>query len=213
MKKKKIISLIAAAVVLFMSAVTGIGLWEAKAATAATAATTAKLEVSSAKGQEGDTITVDVSVAENPGVCGLTFGLRYDKTVLSVKEVVIAGDIFSADDAVVQPNGDGYVGYTYAGLQDKTADGKLMTVTFQIKEGAAAADSTVAIGDVNGVMEASNFNGDTVELTTAAGKVTVQKKNEQINTGDARGHVALLLTACILSAGAALAAAKKKVRA
>ena len=154
--------------------ISGANLSEAKAATEA------KILVSAAEGYEGDTVTVDVSVTENPGMCGMTIGVKYDKSVLTVAKAEGVNDVFSADDAIINPDGDGFVGYMYAGLKDKTATGKILTITFKINDGAAIAASAVTIGDVNGNMEASNFNGDTVGLKTEAGKVTVQCRHAAV---------------------------------
>lgn len=174
MKRKKRILAAVMAVLFLAVGVLGINLSEVKAATEA------KITVSSAKGYEGDTITIDVSVTENPGMCGMTIGIKYDKSVLTVVDAVGADDVFSSNDAIVNPDGDGFVGYMYGGIKDKTTTGKLMTITFKINEGAAIADSTITIGGVNGNMEASNFNGDTVGLATEAGKVTVQCKHTSV---------------------------------
>ncbi len=174
MKRKKRILTAAIAVVLLAVGVLGINPKEVKAATEA------KITVSSGKGYEGDTVKVDVSVTENPGMCGMTIGIKYDKAVLTVVEAVGVDDVLPSAGAVINPNGDGFVSYMYGGIEDKSATGKLMTITFKINEGAAIANSTISIGEVAGNMEASNFNGDTVELKTEAGKITVECKHASV---------------------------------
>lgn len=173
MRRKRILTAFMAVLILAVG-VLGINLSEVKAATEA------KITVSSAKGYEGDTITIDVSVTENPGMCGMTIGIKYDKSVLTVVDAIGVDDVFSSNDAIINPEGDGFVGYMYAGIKDKTATGKIMTITFKINEGANIADSVIAVGDVNGNMEASNFDGGTVNLATEAGKVTVECKHTSV---------------------------------
>lgn len=174
MKRKKKMLAAVIAVVLLAVIIPGVNPQKVKAAA------DAKVTVSSEKGGEGDTVKVDVSVTENPGMCGMTIGIKYDKTVLTVVEAVGADDVFSSNDAIINPDGDGFVGYMYGGIKDKNTTGKLMTITFKIKEGAAIGDYSISVGDVNGNMEASNFNGDTVGLTTEAGKVTVECKHPSV---------------------------------
>ena len=144
------------------------------------AATDAKITVSSTNGYGGDTVTVDILVSENPGMCAMTIGVKYDKTVLSVVDAVGVDDVFSSNDAVINPNGDGFVGYMYAGLKDKTATGKLLTITFKINESAGIADSVIEVGDINGIMEASNFNGDTIGIAVESGKITVKCRHDSV---------------------------------
>ncbi|MBE5921719.1 MAG: hypothetical protein E7269_03080 [Lachnospiraceae bacterium] len=173
MKKKKKFVLAALSAMLMLVGVLNVSLTKVQAASKA------EITVSAVKGCEGDTVMVDVSVTENPGMCGMTIGIKYDKEVLTVVSAVGADDVFSSDDAIINAEGEGLVAYMYGGLKDKTETGKLMTITFKINEGAAIADSAVTVGDVNGNMEASNFDGDTVELATVAGKVTVECKHAE----------------------------------
>lgn len=182
MRRKKRVLATVIAVLFAVAVVLGAGSSEAKAATEA------KIEVSSATGYEGDTVTVDVSVTENPGMCGITIGIKYDKTVLTVVDAVCVDDVFSSNDVIVNQDGDGFVGYMYAGIEDKTTTGKLLTITFKINGGAAVGASAITASDVNGIMEASNFNGDAVGLTTNAGKVTVQVKNGLITESDGKTY-------------------------
>lgn len=172
MRKKKIMRLIATAVLAMLSAVTGIGIKETEAAE------TVKLEIFSVKESENNTISADVMISENPGISGITLGIRYDKSILEVAEVISSDEVFKSE-AAVWPNGDGFVGYSNAtGSGDYTATGRLMTIKFKIRDGVAAGDTALTIGSAGGVLEASNFAGETVAVTISSGNVTVEDKND-----------------------------------
>lgn len=175
-KKKRLITMIVTMLLLFVG-VLGLNV------NSTDAATPAKLTVSTVKGSAGDTIKVDVSVAENPGMCGLAMGIHYDKAVLTVVEAVGVDEVFSSEDAVINPGSEGCVSYMYGGIKDKTSTGKIMTITFKINSGATVGDSAITIGDAaRTVLEASNFNGDTVDITTVFGKVVVENPETETET-------------------------------
>ncbi len=163
MKITKKIFAFAIACILFVSAFSILN------AEHAIAAGSARLEINTVQGSEGDTISVTVSLKQNPGICGLAYKVGFDKNVLKVKNATASDEAILSDLAEVLPNGDGFVGYAFASSKTNSKTGTLLTIDFEILEGAAVGDSTVRFYDY----ESSDFDGATVNVTAVNGSVTV----------------------------------------
>ena len=66
---------------------------------------------------EWDTVNVKLEMVSNPGIAGMSFKLCYDSSLLSIVSVDETLDSFKS--SIINPDGDGFVGYAYA--QAKTA--------------------------------------------------------------------------------------------
>lgn len=142
--------------------------------------TGAKLEISVAEGYVGDTVTVTVSLKENPGIAGMGAWVCYDQSVLKVVDATLSGDVFVEDLAECQKAGDGYVGYAAAGSRNNSKTGTLFTIQFEIIGGIN--ETALTFSGSTGAPEASNEDGDTVELNLTTGKVSIQCRHTNTTT-------------------------------
>lgn len=132
------------------------------------AADAAQLKVTEASGYAGDTVTVTLSLTDNPGIAGVAFKLGYDKDVLSVVSATEPENaVFTR--ATVNTEGDGFVGYSYADVANVTGSGDFLTVEFKIADGASLGDSEITLYG----LDFSNEEYDSVEVSAESTKVTV----------------------------------------
>lgn len=136
------------------------------------AAVGATVTVSSVEADPGDTVAITVSLSGNPGVVVMRLQLKYDTSVLTLTDVKDEGKLGKnthSNDLTAMP----YVLYwnNPVSKNDYTANGTLVTLTFQVAEdaryGEYPIDITCSEQDVlNAIM-------DPVPVTAMAGKVTV----------------------------------------
>lgn len=124
------------------------------------------IKVSSVEALPGETITVDVSMVNNPGINTFTLGFDYDTSRLTLKKVDISeklgGQFIYAKKAVWFNN------------KDVTYSGKILTLTFNVSESAKIGDATVKViyneGDI------SNYDENDVNFLVVDGTVSIKSK-------------------------------------
>lgn len=79
---------------------------------------------------EGDTVNVKLEMVSNPGIAGMSFKLCYDSSLLSIVSVDKTLDSFKS--SIINPDGDGFVGYAYAQAKDCKDTGTVFSITFKI---------------------------------------------------------------------------------
>ena len=79
---------------------------------------------------EGDTVNVKLEMVSNPGIAGMSFKLCYDSSLLSIVSVDETLDSFIS--SIINPDGDGFVGYAYAQARDCKDTGTVFSITFKI---------------------------------------------------------------------------------
>lgn len=79
---------------------------------------------------EGDTVNVKLEMVSNPGIAGMSFKLCYDSSLLSIVSVDETLDSFKS--SIINPDGDGFVGYAYAQAKDCKDTGTVFSITFKI---------------------------------------------------------------------------------
>ena len=106
--------------------------------------------VSSATGalKPGDEFTVTPTLADNPGFAGVTWKLEYDNTALELTKITAdgrkAGHLLGYGTFV--SNVDyGNNNLVYANATCETENGELCTLTFKVRENAAAGDYTINV--------------------------------------------------------------------
>ena len=121
---------------------------------------TGTVSVSTVEANPGETVTVEVAIDTNPGVCALQIKVNYDETALVLDEMTASGI-----------NGGVWTVEKWA-LWDNTADstytGTVLTLTFTVKEGAEIGSYAVSV-DVAAV----NYDEEDVAFTATAGAVKV----------------------------------------
>ena len=122
--------------------------------------TSAQLVISSTETMAGKEVTLTLSIKNNPGVAGLAVSLKYDESVLTLKDSE-NGDLFSGFTAAKN--------FAWDESEDVTDDGELATFTFTIAEDAPAGVYGVEVI----VRSCTNEDLDDVELLTTNGIVSV----------------------------------------
>lgn len=79
---------------------------------------------------EGDTVNVKLEMVSNPGIAGMSFKLCYDSSLLSIVSVDETLDSFKS--SIINPDGDGFLGYAYAQAKDCNDTGTVFSITFKI---------------------------------------------------------------------------------
>ena len=131
---------------------------------AAFAAGTPTVRVSSASAKPGETVTLDVAIADNPGINTFSFGFDYDTARLKLTGVALAsgipGQFTYAKKAVWLNSGD------------ITTNGNYLSLTFEVLSTASMGDAKVAVTYNTG--DISNYNEEDVNFQIVSGKITVK---------------------------------------
>lgn len=111
--------------------------------------------------EPGEQVTVNVTIANNPGFGYLELTPVYapELTLVDATNGELIGDFTKANQ------------YIWVSDADVTADGLLMTFTFQVAEDVALGDYEVGFV----VRKCANYNEQIVEMSAVNGKVTVAK--------------------------------------
>ena len=134
-----------------------------------------QVNMGSAEVEAGKEVVVTLLIKNNPGIAGLVVTLKYDDSVLTLKDAV-NGELFSGFDSALNIAWDESF--------NVTGDGILVTLTFAVAEGAAAGDYTVEVV----VRECVDENGENIDIMAANGTITVtEAAEEEIMYGDVNG--------------------------
>jgi len=114
------------------------------------------------KVKTGKTVSVTVSLENNPGIAIASITLDYDKTALTLKEVE-NGEIFNTLDSGLN--------LLWSADANCEGNGVLATLTFEVNENAEAKDYTISAR----VNEAYNEDSEKVDIAVSDGKIAVYK--------------------------------------
>ena len=127
------------------------------------------IKVSSATVCPGKTVNVTVEIKNNPGAAMLELDLAYDSAVLELAEVKDAALLEGFVGGEKLTNNPYYLSWLDNDAEE--VNGKLVTLTFKVKETAAAdAKANVSVS----VISALDTNFKNIAFKTSAGSVTVQ---------------------------------------
>lgn len=154
----------------------------------ATADGTAKLSVSDAQAQPGETFTVDVKLDKNPGMATADLSVLFDESALTL---VSAEDKHLLSDAAEEHSDKKSMPYRLSWMNDlaaadTNAAGTLMTLTFQVDENAKAGDYSIAIAADSA--ELYDHEVKTVRCELTNGTVTVSAPEPSRLPGDVDGN-------------------------
>lgn len=141
------------------------------------AADAATVTAGSAEVNAGDSFSIDVRIADNPGFNNFQLQVVYDKTMLELTNIEdISDDSILKSELVVNPSERIF---TTAATRDNTKNGVIATLTFTAKD-AAKGTTTVSIEPLettSALMKVSGFanaSGQAVPVTFVPGTITVK---------------------------------------
>lgn len=130
---------------------------------------------------QGDTIRVDVRIDGNTGFAGLQFGLLYDNTYFTLKDVESQMEDFfvTVDNSIV-----------FDSYKNHVSDGVIATLVFEVSKNAPVGDYSLQLR----FMSASSEDFEAVLMTNAITTITV----ESAIAGDVNGDGALNMTDLVM---------------
>ena len=129
----------------------------------------AALRVSSVSAEKGGTVTVNVSLSNNPGIYGIKVKTEYDSSALQLKSMS-NGNVFPVSEAICNEAKGVYVANS-SDFNNVTGNGTLFTLEFKVLDGADAASCNVSVK----LEKAQNVDGGKIDVSGGSGKVTVEK--------------------------------------
>lgn len=145
------------------------------------------LSVGSVTAQPGQKVSIPVSISGNPGLCGLSFAISYDKTVLTLEDFDTSGELLKTGDWTV---GIG-AGEKALWLQSDSMDGngEILTLVFKVAEGTPKGETAVTLLEAMAVDENAECPGLAVEpgtLTVASGTPGDVNGDGRVTQSDAK---------------------------
>lgn len=116
----------------------------------------------------GETVTVDISVTNNPGFANMSFYIEYDKNKLRLEEIT-GGTLFG--DVTANVN----LGFINAAkTNDVSGNGTIATLTFRALSSATSGETTISLKeDPNADGTFVNVNEESLVYNTVPGTITV----------------------------------------
>ena len=148
-----------------------------------------------ASARAGDTVTVTVSLQNNPGLYTAMIGLSYDTAALDLVSVADCGLFGTAEHTMTASGNLDQIPYCVLWMDNTgaliSASGDLLTITFKVADDAQPGtyNFTVTCSAVNTL----DANVDTYDLGAATGSVTVVRV-----PGDTDGNGQITLRDAIL---------------
>lgn len=134
-------------------------------------------------GNPGGQAKLTLSMENNPGIVGLTLQIIYDTAVMSVAKAENGTAVKGDNIQFTPPNsGNNYVWNGVSVKPDEISDGNLLTLTFDVKEGAKPGDYPVVVSCVDAI----DNNLKPVSVTVSSGSVSVIDYIPGDATGDGR---------------------------
>jgi len=132
--------------------------------------------IGSASGIPGVTVEVPVELTENPGVSYLRIALDYDTSKLELTDISIEGSCLGGGWTLNTAKGV----CIWVSADDSSAVGKLMTLSFRIKDDSAEGAVTVGVSSI----KTNNVDDELLSFDWESGTVTVKHRIPGDLTGD-----------------------------
>lgn len=125
------------------------------------------LRVETVTAQPGQTVELTISLSDNPGLCGLYFGIAYDHSKLTLEDYSCPNKGFAQGDWMVGIGQEERAVWLQPDLTE--AEGEILTLTFRVASDAGTGDIEVALTDVAGVDDQAS----SVRVAGNAGGITI----------------------------------------
>lgn len=163
----------------------------------ALAATTPNISLSNVKAMPGDTVTIDISISNNPGIMAMSFCITYDSDAF---EYTGYSKGYLSRYTIKDHADKCQVAFVNDEASDKSNDGVMLSIKFKIKDDAKPGKHTVTIANQNREKHGnklhnsfSNSNLKYIVPTVNAGSITVGETCE--NAGHKYGEWNILTPA------------------
>lgn len=155
------------------------------------AAETPKISVSNASGGVGDSIKVDVSLSNNPGIASYKLKLNFDNTKLIPESISGDGITSNIQQTNIDKTNMEYITAVWESATNMTEDGVLFSVSFKIIssfEDGTPLRLSYSIGDI------CNQDLEDVLILTSNGSVTIAQKSHSEYTISEDGKTISVVT-------------------
>ena len=130
----------------------------------AVAADAPTISVGAASGNPGDTVTVTLSIENNPGVCAMILTPTYDTTALRLDGAKLSDDFDGMLECVNK------IVWIHSG-GDSQNNGTFLTLSFTVLDSARAGDSNISLTYSNG--DVCNWDEKYVDFEIVSGKIEI----------------------------------------
>lgn len=137
------------------------------------AAGTPTIQVSKADARPGDTVTVTVSLENNPGIACFELVVSYDTSRLEWTGVSVNEEMGGSWDAAVGET------ILWVNADNYTQNGEIFSLTFNVLDSAKAGDADVSVSYEDG--EVFDENEQDVSFVVSAGGVTIKAGGADLN--------------------------------
>ena len=130
----------------------------------AVAADAPTISVGAASGNPGDTVTVTLSIENNPGVCAMILTPTYDTAALRLDGAKLSDDFDGMLECVNK------IVWIHSG-GDSQNNGTFLTLSFTVLDSARAGDSKISLTYSNG--DICNWDEKYVDFEIVSGKIEI----------------------------------------
>ena len=139
-----------------------------------------KITVGSVEADAGDTVQVDVSIKNNPGILGAMLSVDYDEGLTLIDAQ--SGEAFSALTMTKPGRYEPHCNFTWDGIDISSSDikdGKILTLVFSVDSAASAGHIyNISVSGEDGDIVDTDLNE--VSPTFEAGKITIKSQEEPV---------------------------------
>ncbi len=105
-----------------------------------------KITLTNASLMPEDTVKIDISIENNPGIMAMTFAIVYEKDAF---EYVSYNNGWLTGITIKDHPDKGYVLLAYVATANKTNNGNMLSVNFKVKQKAAPGNHKITLGNNN----------------------------------------------------------------
>lgn len=145
---------------------------------------TPTIQVSKTDARPGDTVTVTVSLENNPGIACFEFMVNYDSSSLEWTGVSVNEEMGGSWDAAVGET------ILWVNADNYTENGEIFSLTFKVLASAKAGDAEVSVSYEAG--EVFDENEQDVSFVVSAGGVTIKATGADLNKDGATNLLDLI---------------------
>ncbi len=167
------------------------------------AVTTPIITLSNVSAMPNDTVTIDISIADNPGIMAMSFCITYDSDAF---EYIGYNKGYLSRYTIKDHANKGQIAFVNDEASNKSDNGVMMSVKFKIKDHAAPGKHTITIANQNREKHGnrlhnsfSNSNLKYIIPTVTAGSITVGETCE--NSGHKYGEWQIIVPADCTNTG------------